>query len=337
MTASAFTVLTGGQVSQDLLAQLAEEVQFVEEELSLQVRSQVELVERIGRHTLQAGGKRLRPAFVTLAAKATGYDFDLKRTRRIGAVMEMIHMATLIHDDVIDNAATRRGRSTASAEFGNTAAILSGDVLLAKSMALLAQEDDLDLIRLVSGAVVDMAEGEVREVETRGDFDLDEPAHLEVLRLKTASFIECCCEMGAMLAGGNAAERKALRDYGHHVGMAFQIVDDLLDYRGDRRKTGKAKATDFREGQATLPLIYLREQLSEAEEKITRRRFGNNPSDDEVRMISDWMDTRGAFVRAEEAARAHVDKAAAALEVLSRTETRDLLVTVSEYVLRREL
>lgn len=336
MTASAFTVLTQGQAQADLLAQIAEDVALVEEQLNLEMRSQVELVQNVGRHTLKAGGKRLRPAFVALAAKATGLNFEPDRTRLLGACMEMIHMATLIHDDVIDNSATRRGRSTASAEYGNTAAILSGDVLLAKAMVLLAQDGDLEIIRTVSRAVVDMAEGEVRELELRGQFDLDVDDHLEVLRLKTASFIEACCETGAMIAGATKDVQQALRSYGYHIGMAFQVVDDLLDYRGDRQKTGKPLATDFREGQATLPLLYLREHLSDAEMQIARRKFGGAVNEDEIRMIADWMDSRGAFAQAEAFAQQHVDSALKTLETLPDTATRDLLSSVAEYVVLRQ-
>jgi len=336
MTAPALAIFTNGQMNQDLLAYISDEVAFVEEELYAQIRSHVNLVERVGKLTLQAGGKRLRPAFVSLAAKATGREYNVERARSLGAGLEMIHMATLIHDDVIDNATTRRGRPTAGAEFGNTAAILVGDTLLARAMLLLSRDGDVELVRLVAEAVVDVAQGEVRELEVRGDFDLEENAHLDILRMKTASFIECCCEVGAMVAGADANVCEALRVYGHHIGMAFQIVDDLLDYRGDRSKTGKPSATDFKEGQATLPLIYLRERLSDAEANIARRRFGNNPNDDEIRMLTDWMDTRGAFARAERVARDHVNRALQALDTLPPTFSKELLETVAEYVFRRE-
>lgn len=308
----------------------------MEEELELQVRSKVAMVERVGRLTLQAGGKRLRPAFVSLAAKATELPFNVERARTLGACLEMVHMATLIHDDVIDNAATRRGRPTASAEFGNTAAILAGDSLLARAMLLLSRDGDVDLVRVVAEAISDVAQGEVRELELRGDFDLAESAHMEVLRMKTASFIQCCCEVGALVAGASPETCHALRRYGHHVGMAFQIIDDLLDYRGDRAKTGKPRATDFREGQATLPLIYLRECLTESETALARRRFGSHPTDDEIRMLTDWMDSRGAFARAERLAREHLDRALEALGRLPDTKSRELLVTVAEYVYRRD-
>lgn len=337
MIAPSLKALTNGRADSVLLQKVSDEVALVEEELASHVRSKVALVNRVGQHTLQAGGKRLRPAFVCLAAQATGLVFDAERARRLGAAMEMIHMATLIHDDVIDDANTRRGRPTAAREFGNTAAILGGDALLAKAMLLFARDGDVALIRTVSEAVVDMAEGEVKELETRGDFDLDIDVHLEVLRLKTASLIECCCELGAMVAGAPSEHSQALRVYGYHVGMAFQIVDDLLDYRGDKAKTGKPKATDFREGQATLPLIYLVPTLSEAEVKVVRSKFGNDPNEDEIRMLAGWMDTRGAFARAEKDARGHVERALEALAGLPASPAREMLETVAEYVVRREV
>lgn len=318
----------------ELLTQIAGEIAAVEQELANQVGSPIELVEHVGAHTLEAGGKRLRPAFVALAARAIGKPFESTRTHRIGACMEMIHMATLTHDDVIDHAATRRGRPTASSIYGNTAAILSGDVLLAKAMVILARDGDLEIIRTVSEAVVEMAEGEVGELEIRGCFDLSEAAHLEILRMKTASFIQCCCEAGAMIAGASDNERRALGRFGHHIGMAFQIVDDLLDYRSE--VTGKPKAGDFREGQATLPLIHLREHLDSDEDELARRHFGNGVSDDELRTIIGWMSARGAFDRAEIAAKSHVNEAIAALRVLHPSPERDLLEQVGDFVLSRQ-
>jgi octaprenyl-diphosphate synthase len=336
MSATAFHHLTQGAAHSQVLSQISDDVALVESVLDRQVGSEVRLVERVGRLTLEAGGKRLRPAFVTLAARATGKPFSAERAARIGACMEMIHMATLVHDDVIDHSETRRGKPTAAAEFGNTAAVLGGDVLLAKAMALLSRDGDLAIIESVANAVVAMAEGEVRELEVRGDFDLDEREHLDVLNRKTAAFIESCCEVGACLSEADLTIREALRKYGHHVGIAFQIVDDILDYNGDETKIGKPLAGDFREGQATLPLIYLRDTLSEAEAIIARSRFGNGASDDEVRMLADWMAKRGAFEKAEAAARRHVDQALEALTPLPESEAKELMVSVANYILKRE-
>ncbi|MEA2553023.1 MAG: octaprenyl-diphosphate synthase [Fimbriimonadaceae bacterium] len=334
MTTGALTDLEPKQA--DLIAQIAEEVKLVEDELSRQVASQVELVSKIGAHTLEAGGKRLRPAFVSLAARATGLPYDEARARHLGACMEMIHMATLVHDDVIDHAAIRRGRATASSIYGNTAAILTGDVLLSKAMSILAQDGDLNIIRCVSRAVVEMAEGEVKELELRGRFDVSEPDHLNVLRMKTAAFIESCCEVGALVAGAPKEVLDALKLYGHHVGLAFQIVDDLLDYRGSEEKTGKPLATDYKEGCATLPLIYLSDKLSPSEEELTRKGFGNGIGDTELASIISWMRDRGAFAQTEQTALGNLDKAVAALDPLPSSSAHTLLSGVADFIMRRE-
>lgn len=337
MTATTLNMLIRDSSQEELLKEMTCEIAEVEEELNAQVRSQVSLVSSVARHTLKAGGKRLRPAFVYIGARATSLPFDIERTRRVGASMEMIHMATLIHDDVIDNSSTRRGRPTAGVVFGNRASILSGDALLAKATVLLTQDGDVELIRTMGEAVVDMAEGEVREIETRADFDLDEPTHLEVLRLKTASFIEACCEAGAIVAKADDGTRGALRTYGRNVGLAFQIVDDLLDYRGDRARTGKPQATDFREGQATLPLIYLRECLTDSERAHVQSKFGNTVTEGEIRMIASWMDSRGAFAKCEDVAAKYIETALEAVSVLPDRTSREFLRTVAEYVLKRQI
>lgn len=336
MSVANFFRMTEGDFDAELLEQVAADVQDVEEELQLQTASRVELVEQVSRHTLEAGGKRLRPAFVSLSAKATGLPYDRTRTTKLGACMEMIHMATLIHDDVIDNADTRRGIETAGARYGNTSSILSGDALLAKSMVILALDGDLEIIRNVSQSVVEMAEGEVRELATRYDFDLAEDEHLEVLRMKTAAFIQSCCEVGAIVAGAPDEQREALKNYGYHIGMAFQIIDDLLDYRGDQEQTGKPQATDFREGCATLPLIYLRPLLSDNEREVARRKFGNGVTDDELLMISEWMKVRGAYAKAQQTAADHVAKAIAELEKLPDSSARHMLRAAAEFVAARD-
>jgi octaprenyl-diphosphate synthase len=333
---SAISILSNPGLRAELLGQVSLEVAEIEREIIASTSSRIELVQKITKHTLEAGGKRLRPAFVILAGKAINPDADPDRLRKLGACMEIIHMATLVHDDVIDNSSTRRGRPTASAEFGNTASILSGDVFLAKAMLILAEDGDVSITRVVSKAVCEMAEGEVLELEHRGDYDLDEATHREILRMKTASFIRCCCEIGAMAAGGTKAQIQAMSDYGHHVGMAFQIADDLLDYRGDKAKTGKPIAIDFREGQATLPLLNLKSQLSEAEGQIARRRFGGSVNEDEIRMICDWMSTRGAFKASEDAAKDHLDMAHAALSTLEDSLPLNMLSAVADYVLARQ-
>ncbi len=318
------------------LEAIAVDIAEIERELSRQVGSRIELVDDVCSHTLQAGGKRLRPAFVALAAKACGTPYDATRVVRLGACMEMIHMATLIHDDVIDRADTRRGKATASAVFGNTAAILSGDVLLARAMTILAQDGDLEIIRLVSSAVVELAEGEVRELETRGRIELTEAEHFEILRMKTASFIECCCRVGAKVASAPVEIEDALGCYGHTIGMAFQVVDDLLDYRGDHAKTGKPVATDYVEGCPTLPLIYLWPLLEANERDQVASAFGHQSAVDTVPIVVRWMNERGAFTRAEATADRMGSEAVSALSSLPTSSERDLLEAVADFVINRQ-
>lgn len=335
MTTAALRSIAEGYVDSDLLERLSTEVSAIEEELMRHTSSTVGLVERVGRHILNAGGKRLRPAFVALCAEATGSPYDPTRVRRLGAAMELIHMATLIHDDVIDDSPTRRGQPTAHQLYGNAGTVLSGDVLLARAMALLAQDDDHVLVRVVADAVIEMAEGEVLELEARGEFELSEADHLTILNAKTASFIRACCETGAILGAAPDEIRRGLRAYGEHLGLAFQIIDDVLDYRGKHLETGKPQALDFRDGQATLPLIRLAQLVSEEELQVLRNKFGGPVSDDEVRMIAGWMETRGAYRSAEATAAAEVDLALAAIEVLPDTPGRKTLVAAAEFVMER--
>lgn len=318
------------------MVQIAGDIAAVEKQLRTQATSQVVTVQNVLRHTLEAGGKRLRPVFLILSAKATGHDFELSRAVELGACMEMIHMATLIHDDVIDESATRRGRPTASSVFGNTSSILSGDVFLAKAMAVLAADGDIEIIRTASRMVVEMAEGEALEVEVRGNFDLSRDDHLRILRMKTAAFVECCCMIGGKMAGADPEIVNALAVYGHHLGIAFQIADDMLDFRGLSQQTGKPRATDFREGCATLPLIELRPHLSATEDEFVRRAFANGASDEELNTIVLWMSERGAFDESIKMAEEQLNLAITALEKLPPTTHRELLRAAGRFVLQRK-
>ncbi len=333
MTAAIAEHLQSGADPQ-LLSKLADEVREVEEELRRQVDSKVELVRGVSNHTLRAGGKRLRPALVTLAAEATGRDFDPSRTRRLGAAMEMIHMATLMHDDVIDHAATRRGIETAAARFGSTASILTGDVLLSKAMAILADDGDLAIIRNVSRAVVDLAEGEVQELEARGRFDLSEAEHFEILHRKTATFIASCCEVGGLAAGASEPVVRGLGAYGAAVGMAFQIADDCLDF-GDPAITGKPSGTDFSEGCATLPLILLQRRVDADDRVRLAELFGREATNGSWEWVRGLIEGSGARTEAEARARTYAAQGQAALASLPDSPARDLLTKVAEFVVGR--
>jgi octaprenyl-diphosphate synthase len=203
-------------------------------------------------------------------------------------------------------------------------------------MRLLAIHSDIEIIQMVSTAVVEMAEGEVRELECRGDIGLTEEDHLCVLRMKTAAFIEVCCRVGARMAHAQAKVEDALGEYGHNLGLAFQVVDDLLDFRGDQAKTGKPVATDFREGQATLPLIFLLPALSDEERAFACDKFGNGVTDADIEQLVRWMTERGAFSSASQRAVSLTDAAIAALSELPDSDDRKLLATVAKFVVERE-
>lgn len=317
------------------LVQIAADIEMVEQALQDLTASGVEVTQKVGRHTLESGGKRLRPVFLLLSARAAGGTFESDRAVRLGACMELIHMATLIHDDVIDEAATRRGRPTAARTFGNTAAILSGDVMLARAMDVLAEDGDIRVIRTASKMVVEMAEGEAREVEVRYDFDLSLEDHLVILRMKTAAFVECCCRIGSYIGGVADETAEAMAAYGHHLGIAFQIVDDILDYRGKQAKTGKPKATDYKEGCATLPLIFMRDKATHAELEKIKAGFGTESADALIDEVLALMEKYDVFTQADALAREHLESAMAALKTLPASSHRDLLESAGHFVLQR--
>lgn len=329
------TTIAPNPLLQQTIERISIETAAVESVIFEAIQSPVKLVQDVATLTLSAGGKRLRPAFLLLAGQMVNPEPDIKRLRSLAACMEIVHMATLVHDDVIDVAATRRGKPTAAAVFGNTAAIMSGDVFLAKAMTILANDGDIETFRSLCTAVGELAEGEVLELEARGNFYLDEESHLRILKMKTASFISCCCELGAIVGGASEVHRRTLAQFGHHIGMAFQLADDLLDYRGDTKMTGKPIATDFADGQATLPLIRLRSLLNPQELEYVFSRFGNPVDVAVVDRLRDWMDQRGCFEASEQLARHHVEQARDLIATMPDTEARSMMVAISDYVLSR--
>jgi len=309
----------------------------VEEALNAEITSEVRTVCKLAGHVLSAGGKRLRPAMVALSARAVNPEPDPVRLTTVAASVELVHMATLVHDDVVDDTATRRGKPTANAVFGNGVAVLAGDFLLAKAMRLLAIDGDLRIIHTVSDITIEMSEGEILEILATGDLKLTLEQYFEILRKKTAVFVEGCCRCGAILGGAAAEEEAALAEYGFQLGMAFQVADDLLDYTGDPRVTGKPVGSDLRDGRATLPfLLALRKARGEEREALCSA-FGNPALDGPaVARIVGILERHCAFQRALETARAHVERAAAALERLPDSQARACFAAFTDYVIHRE-
>lgn len=309
----------------------------VESRMNGLIGEDVRTIYDVSRHVIRAGGKRLRPAMVALSARAVKPDMDRDRIATVGAALEFVHMATLIHDDVVDNTTTRRGKPTANAIYGNGIAVLSGDYVLARAMRLLAEDADLRLIRLVSEITIQMSEGEVREIAATGRPDLPMDEYLEILHKKTASFVEGCCRCGAVITHADESLEAALADYGYRLGMAFQIADDLLDYTGDPCITGKPRGSDLRDGRATLPFLLGMESATPAERKTLLHAFGNADTDDAgVLDVNTILARYDAFNRTRALAQSHVEQTARALALLPPSIARDCFAALTDYVVQRD-
>lgn len=222
------------------------------------VQSDVALISQIGTYIIAGGGKRLRPIITLLSGKALGYDED--RLYALAAMVEFIHTSTLLHDDVVDESALRRGRATANHLFGNAAAVLVGDFLYTRAFQLMVDSGSMKILAVMADATNIIAEGEVMQLMNIGNTDITEAEYLRVIQYKTAKLFEAAAQVGAILAGATPEQEQALKDYGMYVGTAFQIIDDVLDYSGDVAQIGKNVGDDLAEGKPTLPLIYLMQQ-----------------------------------------------------------------------------
>lgn len=232
------------------------------------LHSEVSLVNQIAEYIISAGGKRIRPVLVLLLANAYGYRGTAHH--ELAAVVEFIHTATLLHDDVVDESYMRRGRQTANALFGNAASVLVGDFLYSRSFQMMVGLDDMRVMRILSDATNVIAEGEVLQLLNMHDPDVSEESYLKVIRSKTAKLFEAAAELGALVAGASDAQIAAAGEYGRSLGTAFQLIDDVLDYAGDAAEIGKNLGDDLREGKPTLPLIWLMEHGTPQQRELVR-------------------------------------------------------------------
>ncbi|MBN9089816.1 MAG: polyprenyl synthetase family protein [Reyranella sp.] len=238
-----------------LLALCAEDMVRVDREILVRMRSPVALIPELATHLVGAGGKRMRPLLTVAAARLCGYPGDDDRHVKLATCVEFIHSATLLHDDVVDVSALRRGKPSANSLWGDKASVLVGDFLFTRSFELMVEVGSLDVLGVLSRASSTIAEGEVLQLVTQRDISTPEATYLEVIKGKTARLFAAAAEVGAMIAGRNGAERVALESFGMNLGIAFQLVDDALDYAGREAKLGKSVGDDFREGKLTLPVI----------------------------------------------------------------------------------
>ncbi len=260
-----------------LLAPIASDMQALDAVIRSRLTSDVVLIRTIGEYIIQGGGKRMRPALLMLMARALGYEGPWHH--QLAAVVEFIHTATLLHDDVVDESELRRGRQTANAIFGNAASVLVGDFLYSRTFQMMVETGDMGIMRVLADATNVIAEGEVLQLLNVHDPDVTEERYMQVVRYKTARLFEAAAQVGAMLAQPGERLIEAAAEYGRRVGTAFQLIDDVLDYNGDVDELGKNVGDDLREGKATLPLIRVMQVGSDDQRRLVRAAIENGHGD----------------------------------------------------------
>ncbi|MDH5526910.1 MAG: polyprenyl synthetase family protein [Nitrospirota bacterium] len=328
--------------AEEVWARYRTDLEQVEAQLSANLRSDVALVGEVARYVLGSGGKRFRPLVLAAAARMAGAVPDGESSPAmalLGAVVEYIHTATLLHDDVVDDGEIRRGQDAARALWGNAGSVLVGDYLYARALAMSVSVGDLDIVQALTQAVEEMSEGEVFQLSVCGDAGLTEDSYLRIVELKTASLMATAARVGGMLGGVDAARCDALAEYGRLMGIAFQVADDALDYRSDTEVFGKALGGDLKDGKITLPLLYALQRCDAAErarvERIVAR--DDDAPEEDLAFVLALMDRYHALDDALERARGFSLRAR---EILTGAfpdgPHRQALVNLAEYVVERD-
>src|SRR5262245_5405980 len=314
---------------------IRDDLREVEREFAQHVQSQVGLIPTIGTYIQDGGGKRIRPAVLLMAARMAGYTGE--RAVLYATVIEFIHSATLVHDDIIDESELRRGRDAVHTRWGNHVTVLLGAFLYLKSMSLALTHDNLDVIRLLCDVTLRIVEGEIYQLTKNGVVDLSEEEHFDIVRRKTAYLFAGSAQIGGMLGPSSREQRDALWDYGLNIGIAFQLVDDLLDFTGDEVVLGKPVGGDLREGKMTLPVIHLLTRGDAAAEALIRRAVV-----DRTLSIDEWRELRSGLVQArsieyvQRIAADYVERAKKALRAFPPSDARDALMYLPDYVVSRD-
>lgn len=317
----------------DLTALVAEDLSAVNQIILDRMQSQVEMIPQLAGYLIAAGGKRLRPVLTLAAANMCGYQGE--HHRLLAAVVEFIHSATLLHDDVVDESDLRRGRKTANALFGNAASVLVGDFLYSRSFQLMVELERVEVMRILADTTNAIAEGEVLQLLHIRNPDTDEAAYLKVIERKTAVLFAAATRLGALLAGADAQVQQALYDYGMALGYAFQIADDVLDYSADETALGKHLGDDLAEGKATLPLIHAIRHAPEA----TATRLRGIVSEGEVEAMPEVLaaiDATGGIAYSRSRAEEYAAAAEAALDGLATNDAVAALRGLARYAVRRD-
>ena len=314
---------------------LSNKLDNVEVLIQHKLKSDVNLIEKMSNHHLSSGGKRLRALLTLGSAKLTGYN-ENKRDINLAACVELIHSATLLHDDVIDESELRRGKKTTNSIWGNQSSILVGDYLLSRCFEMMVEDGDLEILKLLSSTSAKIAQGEVLQLQHKGEADLLEETYIDIINLKTASLFSAATKTGACLSGGNQKEKKALESYGRNLGLAFQIADDALDYYAKEKLFGKEVGKDFFEGKVTLPLITIFQKGNKEEKNFLNEIMKKNNRTEEdfsktLTLINKYKAVEATFKKAEYFVNVSFD----ALAIFPDTEDKRILQNLTSFSLNR--
>lgn len=313
---------------------IGDDLKRVELQFRTDLASDVPLIRKVGEYVLSSGGKRVRPALLLLAARLCDYQGD--KAVPLASVIEFIHTATLLHDDVVDSATLRRGLASANTLWGNEASVLVGDFLFSKSFSLMVTVGSMDILKVLSDATTVIAEGEVMQLLCTGELDLNEERYIDVVRSKTAILMSAACEAGAILGGASPERRKALSDFGMNLGIAFQLMDDTLDYIATEEEFGKSIGHDLEEGKITMPLIHALRRCSSSERDLIAAVVEKDEMTlEDFRQVSGLVQCYGGIEYTVDSARRYIQGCADHLRAFETGPVADALLDLAEYVVTR--
>ncbi len=318
----------------DLLDSIQFTMQELERELIAQLKSRVPVAFEIGAHIMNSGGKRIRPQMAIISARLGGYE-GIDAVKLSGAI-ECIHTATLLHDDVVDEADTRRGRPSANTLWSNEMCVLGGDFILAKAFSALTSIGNLRILEIVSATTERLSEGELFQMMNIGNMDLTEEDYVRIIADKTAVLMEAACRGGAILGGLDAKSEEALAQFGFNLGIAFQMTDDVIDYRSDKQTMGKTPGKDLEEAKLTLPLIRALKNADDREkDKVAGMIREHSPSPEDLAWVRDFLHRRAGIEEALDMSRGYLHKAVQHLEIFPDSEEKQALMKLADKVLDR--
>lgn len=318
-----------------IFALIKNEINLVEEEFARQAGSNIQVIKYLGDYLRVSGGKRIRPSLLILANKAIGGDASEEGVVRLATVMEMLHTATLVHDDIIDNADMRRNQTSINARFGNQTAVLMGDWLYMSAFETSLKERSLEILDILTELTRKMTEGELIQLTMLGRTDITEEDYFDILQRKTAYLFSACCEIGAILGNASKEKQQALKQYGKNLGIAFQLADDVLDFTAEKEILGKASGADLLEGKLTLPLILLVEKQADVKNKLDDIMRKGEYENDSREWLLDKLNSFGFLEKTRQRAYDYAEKSRKNLELLSETEYRLILEDIPTFMIER--